>query len=243
MTPLLWAFPMGEEVFGKVLDLGGDPNVELTDSLKAGNVMPDAVHGLEKGKSVMSASVELTDGYFRERIVRNVDMDNYLEQVLKHGGNPNLEDLEGNTPIFYATYSRRTREKIRLLLSAGADINHRNQRGETPIMTRGRCYDYKLCLLEFGADYRIADDYGWDLVLELERMKMPSEPGGPVTTEWELTEAQPLIEWLTGEGVNWQAARDALARRKFKDLPAGYKHRPWLPQRPTLKKPNINAGK
>ncbi len=27
MTPLLWAFPMGEQVFKKMLDLGADPNM------------------------------------------------------------------------------------------------------------------------------------------------------------------------------------------------------------------------
>ena len=32
MTPLSWAFPMGEEVFGKMLELGADPNyVQLTE--------------------------------------------------------------------------------------------------------------------------------------------------------------------------------------------------------------------
>ena len=35
MTPLLWAFPMGEEVFGKMLDLGADPNVQLTEKIEA----------------------------------------------------------------------------------------------------------------------------------------------------------------------------------------------------------------
>ncbi len=247
MTPLLWAFPMGERVFGKMLDLGADPNVQLTANLKAGNVMPVGIRGLEKGKSVMSASVELTDGYFREQIVHNVDMDGYLELVLKHGGNPNLEDEEENTPIFYASYPGREREKIRLLVGAGADINHCNRAGKTALMTGTWSYGQKLALLELGADYRIADDYGWDLVLELERMRMPHDPGGPVITEWDLARATPVIGWLTGEGVNWEAAHDALdaprSQRTFKDLPADYKHRPWLPQRPTLKKVNADTGK
>lgn len=243
MTPLLWAFPMGEAVFGKMLDLGADPNVQLTDDFTAGNVMPCTIRGLEKGKSVTSASVELTDGYFRDQVVRNINMDGYLELVLKHGGNPNLEDLEGNTPLFYAFWPRRTRENIRLLLGAGADSNHRNHLGKTPVMSDGackRCYDYKLALLEFGADYRIADNQGWDLILQLEDKRRPGDSGGFVITESEVAEAKPVIEWLTGAGVNWQAARDALAaprsKQDFKNLPADYSHRPWLPQRPTLRK-------
>jgi hypothetical protein len=58
---------------------------------------------------------------------------------------------------------------------------------------------------------------------------------------------QPLFDWLTKEGVNWEAAKKALntpeIRNKLKNLPADYKHRPWLPQRPTLKKPTAKADK
>ena len=45
----------------------------------------------------------------------------------------------------------------------------------------------------------------------------------------------------------WEAARTALADKNVmenrKTLPADYKHRAWLPQRPTLKKTEVNAGK
>ncbi len=33
MTPLLWAFPVGQDVFRKLLELGADPNVEFTARL------------------------------------------------------------------------------------------------------------------------------------------------------------------------------------------------------------------
>ena len=51
MTPLLWAFPMGEEVFKRILDLGADPNVVFSENFL-----------LLKNKSVVFASVELADG-------------------------------------------------------------------------------------------------------------------------------------------------------------------------------------
>ena len=85
MTPLLWAFPMGEEVFEKMLELGADPNVQLTEQIM--------LAGLEKDHSVMSACVALTDGLIYSQFFYDVRMDNYLTLVLKHGGNPNLEDL------------------------------------------------------------------------------------------------------------------------------------------------------
>jgi uncharacterized protein len=243
MTPLLWAFPMGEKVFGKMLVLGADPNVQLAE-----NVMPPGYHGLDRGKSVMSASVELAHSYFSERIARNAKMDNYLELVLKHGGNANLEEPDGNTPIFCASHPQRTKNLIRLLLNAGADINHRNQKGETPILAASwNADDFKLALLEAGADYRIADENGWDIVLRIERITMPQGRGGQIASDWELAQAKPIIDWLANEGVNWEAARTALEDKdlmqNLKNLPADFKNRPWLPQRPELKKAAINAGK
>jgi len=79
MTPLLWAFPMGEAVFKKMLELGSDPNVKLTEDTLV----------LSKGKSVTFASVELVDGLIYSQFFYDVPMDDYLKLVLEHGGNPN----------------------------------------------------------------------------------------------------------------------------------------------------------
>jgi ankyrin repeat protein len=117
MTPLLWAFPMGEEVFKKVLDLGADPNVVLTEN-----------YLLLKGKSVVFATVELADGPMHYEYFRDVPMKNYLGMVLDHGGDPNAQDPAKQTPLFFIAHrSRKLEEKmIRLLLAAGANINHRD---------------------------------------------------------------------------------------------------------------------
>ena len=95
MTPLLWAFPMGEEVFKKMLELGADPNVKLT-----GQVWPVP---LFDGYSVMSACATptLTEGLLHSQYFPGVRMDNYLKLALQHGGDPNIEDANGETPIFY----------------------------------------------------------------------------------------------------------------------------------------------
>jgi hypothetical protein len=171
-------------------------------------------------------------------------MDNYLKLVLQHGGNPNLPDKEGNTPICLC-YGRL--EKAKLLLDSGADINHRNHRGETPVIAAcGRTIpsDFLLALLKAGADYRIPDNNGLDLILTIEWHRLPH---GFVVTEWELANAKPARDWLTDEGVDWKAARQVLepydTRKNLVNVPADYKHRPWLPRRPTLKKPDINPGK
>ncbi len=235
MTPLLWAFPMGEAVFGKMLALGADPNVRLTGRALLG--------ALDIGKSVMSASVELGDGPIYHQMFYDVGMDNYLKLLLNHGGNPNLEDLDGDTPIFFPRNFRRGGVNVRLLLDNGADINHRNRQGKTPLVSAAGWYEHMLTLLKAGADYRIADDNGFDLIIQLEWLRVPTRPGGPAQSsiDEEAIRAKPVFEWLTDEGVNWQAARAAWESREtmknLKNLPADYKHRPWLPQRPTLKKP------
>jgi ankyrin repeat protein len=45
-----------------------------------------------------------------------------------------IEDDYGNTPLWRATFNARNRgEVIAILLRAGADRNHRNKRGKTPL--------------------------------------------------------------------------------------------------------------
>jgi ankyrin repeat protein len=246
MTPLLWAFPMGEKVFEKMLDLGADPNVKLTGRL--------SLLCLVEGHSAMAACATpvLVESLLHNEYFPDVPMDNYLKLVLKHGGNPNIEDIDGETPLFYLKFSNppKVSQRIRLLLDAGADINHKNWRGATALLTcLGSESDYMLCLLRAGADYRMASDGGWDLVLVLERLKMPQGPYGPARSalDREVALAKPVFDWLTKEGVDWCAARAALespeTMQNLKNLPADYKHRPWLPQRPTLKKPEAKPKK
>ncbi len=125
MTPLLWAFPMGEDVFKKMLELGADPNVKLTENFLT-----------LRGRSVMFASVELVDGLIYSQFFYDISMKNYLKVVLEHGGNPNAQDLDGQTPVFAAlNYSPHAADKIAQLLKFGADINHREERGYTPAYT------------------------------------------------------------------------------------------------------------
>ncbi len=243
MTPLLWAFPAGEKVFKRMLELGADPNVTLTEDCL-----------LLKGKSVTFACVKLVDGLMYNQYFYDVPMDNYLKLVLKHGGNPNATDLNGETPLFSVKETnRRIPEKIRLLLDAGADINRRDYEGKTPLISAVVWRkDYILCLLKAGADYRIVDYGGSDAVLWLDSVKRSYERNlrkrpNDESSKAQLLAMQPVLDWLANEGVNWKAARAAIDSPKtmanLKNLPADYKHRPWLPQRPTLKKPDDKQKK
>jgi hypothetical protein len=239
MTPLLWSFPMGEEVFGHLLDLGADPNVKLLN---------DVWGGFDKGYSVMRACAGgQIDGEIHQKCFYDIDMDNYLKLVLKHGGDPNQMNIDGKTPIFlsFTGTNAQFTKKINLLLEAGADINHQDCQGFTVLMRNGLSSPpAALFLLKAGADYRISDQFGWDPIIDFQSDKMQHEDGtikGPYDPA-----KQEVIDWLSKEGVDWDAARKAvLAARtgklNFKDLPADYEHRPWLPQRSELK--NVGNNK
>ncbi|MFZ5829712.1 MAG: ankyrin repeat domain-containing protein [Planctomycetota bacterium] len=232
MTPLLWAFPMGEKAFRKLLELGADPNVRLTESTLV----------LREGKSVTFAAVKLVDGPIYNQFFYDVPMDAYLSLVLKHDGDPNQEDCGGQTPLFDATLSdpRKVSKKIDLLLDAGGDVNYCDQRGYTALLDAPEYrFDSRLSLLAAGADYRIPNKNGYDVILRLEQERAERESnGGPA---FPTSDAKRLYDVLTAEGVNWDAARAALSDKglmeNLKNLPGDYKHRPWLPQRPTLRRP------
>jgi uncharacterized protein len=236
MTPLLWAFPAGEKVFGHLLELGADPNIKLTEDIIWG--------AFGKDTSVTMACVGgPVDGEMYQKCFYDVDMDNYLKLVLKHGGDPNQTDIDGQTPIFrsFTGGNAQFTKKIALLLDAGADINHQDNQGFTVLMRKGiSCSPDTLILLNAGADYRIVNQYGLDAIIRLQLEKMQHEDGtikGPYDPA-----KQEVFDWLSKEGVNWEEARKAVDAWKtgkldLKKLPADYQHRPWLPQRPTLKKP------
>jgi hypothetical protein len=214
MTPLLWAFPMGEEVFRRVLEHGADPNIQLTEEM---------LPGLKPGDSVTSAAAyaggALT-GFFYD-----ISMDNYLKLVLKHGGNPHLENALGETPLFKAVHGvGNSSERIRLLLDAGADINHRDTGGCTAAMNaEGRLrYDSLLILLKAGADCEIISNIGKDLVYQVARRDVI--PGG-----YQVKEQTAVRDFLKKKGYDLAAARRAYEKRHIVsslNLPAD--QRPWL---------------
>ncbi len=199
MTPLLWAFPMGEKTFGRMLELGADPNVKLTEN-----------YLLLRSKSVVFASVELTDGLMHYEYFRDVPMEGYLKLVLDHGGDPNAEDMDKGTPLFWIRHRSSTVRKgmIGLLVAAGADINHRNWRGDTALLDAvGRLgVGHALTLLEAGADYRMVDNDGWDFVIRLQRERdviesdLRERPDSAILSKGQLPLMRPVFERLSKRG-------------------------------------------
>jgi uncharacterized protein len=119
----------------------------------------------------------------------------FLNAMLEHGANPNLKgggDF-GGTPIFNAL--KMGKERIDLLLNAGADINAQDQFGDTPLTTAVMRSNFEIAryLMERGADYRISGD---TMIKFLRKSIGRYNPGSK--TEKEQKE---FIDWLEAQGI------------------------------------------
>lgn len=228
MTPLLWAFPMGEEVFQRILEHGADPNVQLTED-------PEVSRQLERAGICPTHSVTYLAAYASGLLLVNfhdINMDNYLRLVLEHGGDVNLETASGRTPLFgAATGVGNSAERVQLLLEAGADINHQDDLETTAAMrATGWHYNNLIVLLEAGADCRIvAGGRGQDVVLLVAKSSRRLKPGL-------FPDLRRVCDFLEQQGYDLDAARRTLAARAADPrhpcygLPAD--QRPWLQPSP-----------
>lgn len=85
----------------------------------------------------------------------------WMALVLRAGGNPNLRDAQGNTPIILATQVRWA-DGIRLLLDFGVQVNAQNRLGETALLKAVQARDLESVklLLEGRANPDVADNSG-----------------------------------------------------------------------------------
>ena len=146
MTPLFWA--LGKQNLASVrflLEHGANPNLITHWRNQA---------GLEQVASAphLAAMMESTD---------------FLRAVLDGGGDPNLvEDHRTKEAPIYPAILHQRRANVDLLLQKGADINHRNLSGATPInyAVSANHYSLALLLLKSGADPRIKDRWGYSAI-------------------------------------------------------------------------------
>jgi hypothetical protein len=143
------------------------------------------------------------------------DNTKFLKLLLKHGGNPNDEEvgerIKGNTlrntPLLNAighVYGRTSPiEKVKLLVEAGADVNYNNEFGSTPLSTAVifDYYDIVLYLLREGADYNvpILNREGKDFYLP----DMLREAVLPLNSE-EYKQKMKVVEFLDQKGINYR---------------------------------------
>ncbi|XP_059162586.1 ankyrin repeat domain-containing protein 17-like [Physella acuta] len=105
----------------------------------------------------------LTSILNESKMVCNNDI--LLERVnvlLQNGANVNVEDKAGNTPLMVASKKLDKKEVMRALLQAGADINKRNNNGDSALhfATNGESIESAKVLLEFKADINLKNYIG-----------------------------------------------------------------------------------
>ncbi len=145
------------------------------------------------------------------------DDSEWLEILLQRGANPNrvqpkwgdqitVDYNAGQTPIFSAVCNGAV-HNIDLLVKAGADINHQDNFGRTPLIDAAyhMKFNVVLHLLELGADYRIRTNRDEDLASE---MFFVEPPHG-----WrpQHTEVHKILAFLEKKGVDMAAARKKAA--------------------------------
>jgi uncharacterized protein len=202
MTPLMWAFPDNKrERFKLLLEYNADPNVIIQDDFGTkGAIMA--------GEAVTHLASETTfPGYF--------------EDVFEHGGDPNLAKQtsalgKDDTPIFCVITSTAPdkKERIKLLVQKGADLNHMNSSWATPAMLAvgwGGQYDLALTLLEAGADYSIYKPRSNSRLIHI---VLAEERRSSSWSTQQKADYQKLLSWLTAHGESIEQAKSDRARWK-----------------------------
>jgi ankyrin repeat protein len=83
------------------------------------------------------------------------------EKLIAAGADFNHADIDGMTPLMFAT-DEESAEGTKLLLQAGANPNLRNEHGQTALMTAAHHGDLytAVALLEAGANPELTDNHG-----------------------------------------------------------------------------------
>ncbi len=163
-----------EENMKKYLELGADVNAigkeqmhPLFWAISKGN-LKGFEFLLANGSNPEIANVTSKDGkltYTLYEIALTIDNGSYLSLLLKYGMSPDRPiAFAGNTVMRHAILHSRINQ-VRLLIEAGANLNHQNDSGQTPMLMAAGInkFDMVYLFLENGADPTIKDVWNYDL--------------------------------------------------------------------------------
>jgi len=187
MTPLLWAFTEGnQEVFKRILEHGADPNVVITSDFNT--------RGIHPGESVLS-------------IAAGIAYPHFFKYVMQHGGNPNLRDNEGRSPLMSVLCSSRPnkKEEIQFLIDAGADLDYENDSLQTVLVASVSSGNYSITLqlLEAGASF----NYYWGEKEAFTILHVLVHGMSDVTRPEEKEYYAKVIRWLETNGADFEGAK------------------------------------
>lgn len=171
VTFLAWSLVnLKKDCFAFLLEHGANPNLQFREDgkIRTGDAGYADQHLFTNGRSVTDMAAQMIDPW-------------YLEQVLKHGGNPNLENPFGGfheTPLLtclslydFRDEKQSRTENVKLLIAAGANVNYRDSVG-TPVIVRSAWlvrYDLVYLLLVAGADPTVKNKYGLSIITQIQK--------------------------------------------------------------------------
>ncbi|HWB13024.1 MAG TPA: ankyrin repeat domain-containing protein [Pirellulales bacterium] len=194
VSPLVWAIARQQKsAFRRLLEHGANPAVGYLH-------YESIVH--------LAARAEKDSDWLRLLLEHKADP-NTPGFPMKKGGHALFDAIgKEQTPLFAATYSLK-RENVELLVKAGADVNHGDATGETPLICAAGLnqFDIVYYLLEAGADYRRKERNGLDVCYEIINTT--------VSPDHELARwREKVIDWLRERGVSFEEAEEQLRDRE-----------------------------
>ena len=148
----------------------------------------------------------------------------WLKMILSHGGDTEVEDnvdsidlMWGQTPIYKAIKTHKS-ENVELLIKAGANLNHQDYIGVTPVMKASAYRDYKSVyqMLQAGADWQFKMPNGFDLAISCVSFPIDNPNQFPERYQY----YQKVLQFLDEKGVDWEAAKKYVnnSNRKIGEL-------------------------
>jgi len=154
-------------------------------------------NGADPGASISSDDGKVAYDIY-EVAVRSEDP-SYLRLLLKHGMSPDHPiAFNGNTVMHTAITNSRI-EQVRLLIESGANLNHQDGSGETPVGKASGINNYTMVLLflQHGADPSLKDKWGYDLAANIERFGYRGIDHGKQSRK----DYDKVVEILKGRGL------------------------------------------
>jgi ankyrin repeat protein len=200
MTPLAWAMEARNKAgFRRLLERGAQP-----DALARARGYEDFRPA--PWLPIRDAAANRDDSWWLETLLAHGANPNLVQP--KRGGDDTLDYSAGTTPLFSALESGRV-ENVDLLIKAGADLNHQDNRGNCPLYYTAmyvRDFALVLRLLAAGADYRIANNDGHDVAFQMAYLD-----GDEDRAYHENRLVRQVIALLEKNGVDMAAARKRAA--------------------------------